>query len=226
MAFAVVYGLAARQAGYSLLETSAMSVFLFAGAAQFAAVGLVAAATPWPAIVVLVALLNARHFLYSAALAPWLRTIRWPKRALMAHLMTDEAFALSLSHFRRVGRMDAVGFWIAGVGATFIPWNIATIAGYVGGQFIDSPERYGIDVVFPAAMAGLCVGLVTGRREIAAVAVGAGTTIVVALAGYDHVAVVAGGIIGPLVGLLVPGGPEPSTEPDESGRDPEIGVSG
>ena len=47
----------------------------------------------------------------------------------MAHLLTDEAFALSIAHFRRLGRADARGYWIAAIGATFIPWNLATLAG-------------------------------------------------------------------------------------------------
>ena len=54
--------------------------------------------------------------------------------------------------------MDLGGYFIAAIVSTFIPWNLATIAGFLGGQLIESPERYGIDVVFPAAMAGLAVG--------------------------------------------------------------------
>src|SRR5947199_259188 len=79
--FGVVFGLAARQAGYSVIEASVMSVVVFAGAAQFAAVGFVRAGMPWPAIFLLTALLNARHLLYSAALRPWLVAVPRLKRA-------------------------------------------------------------------------------------------------------------------------------------------------
>ena len=72
-AFGVVYGLAARGAGYSIVDAMAMSLIVFAGASQFAAVGFVAQGMPWIAIVGLTFLLNARHVLYSAALAPWLQ---------------------------------------------------------------------------------------------------------------------------------------------------------
>ena len=72
--FGFVYGLAARtDAGFSPIDVMAMSVFAFAGAAQFAAVGYVASGVPWFVIGVLTGLLNARHVLYSAALAPWFR---------------------------------------------------------------------------------------------------------------------------------------------------------
>jgi predicted branched-subunit amino acid permease len=212
-AFGVVFGLSAAQRGhYSLVETIAMSVILFAGAAQFAGISLVAAGTPWPAIVLLTGLLNVRHLLYSAAIAPWFVTVPRVKRAIAAHLLTDEAFALALAHFRRLGRLDLTGYWIAGFVSTFIPWNIATIAGYLGGGLIDSPERYGIDVVFPAAMAGLAVGLVTGRREVVAVAAAVAISLLVALAWDPRIAVVVGGLLGPLVGLAMPGPPEPQPE--------------
>src|SRR6476620_8064070 len=84
--FGLVYGLAAREAGFSPIEAVAMSAIAYAGAAQFAAVGYVASGLAWPGIILLTALLNARHLLYSAALAPWLRDRRFAERAVMANL--------------------------------------------------------------------------------------------------------------------------------------------
>jgi 4-azaleucine resistance transporter AzlC len=205
--FALVYGLAAREAGYSLLEASAMSVIGFAGAAQFAAVGYVAQGLPWLPIVVLTFFLNARHLLYSASLAPRLRDVPFLQRAAMAHVLTDEAFALAATHFHRLGRVDVPGYWIAGVVAVFIPWNLATIAGYLLGSAIPDPGALGLDVVFPAAMAGLAIGLMTGRREIVAAAAGAAIGVVLSLAVGPGVGIVAGGLVGPLVGMAVPARP-------------------
>ena len=122
----------------------------------------------------------------------------------MAHLLTDEAFALSISHFRRLGRTDERGYWIGAIASTFIPWNLATLAGVLLGAQIPDPARFGIDVIFPAAMIGLAVGLMTGRRELVAAIVGAGVAVGVALVSSPSIGIVAGGIIGPVVGLLVP----------------------
>ena len=202
--FGFVYGLAARNAGFSAVEAMAMSALAFGGAAQFAAVGYVAGGLAWPGVVLLTALLNARHLLYSAAIAPWLRDRPFAERAVMAHLLTDEAFALSMSHFRRLGRADAWGYWVAGIGATFIPWNLATLAGVLVGGSIPAPDRFGIDVIFPAAMVGLAVGLITGRREIVAALVGAGVGVAVALVAGTAIGIIAGGLVGPAVGLAIP----------------------
>jgi len=202
--FGLVYGLTARNAGFSPLEAMVMSLLVFAGASQFAAVGYVAGGLAWPGVVVLTALLNARHLLYSAALAPWLRDRSLLRRVAMAHVLTDEAFALSMAHFRRLGRADERGYWIAAIASTFIPWNLATLAGVVLGGQVADPSRYGLDVVFPAAMAGLVVGLVTGRRELVAAVVGAGVGVMVSLAVGPAVGIVAGGLLGPLAGLATP----------------------
>jgi len=123
---------------------------------------------------------------------------------MMAHVLTDEAFALSISHFRRIGRTDERGYWIGAIVATFIPWNVATLGGVLLGAQIPDPGRLGIDVIFPAAMIGLAVGLITGRRELVAAIVGAGVAVVVALASSPSIGIVCGGIVGPLVALLVP----------------------
>jgi predicted branched-subunit amino acid permease len=203
--FGFVYGLAARtDAHFSPLEAMAMSVFAFAGAAQFAAVGYVASGLAWPVIALLTALLNTRHVLYSAALAPWFRGRSFAERAVAAHLLTDEAFALSIAHFRRLGRYDAFGYWYAAIVTTLIPWNVATFAGVTLGDAIVDPSRLGIDVIFPAAMIGLAVGLISGRRELVAAIAGASVGVGVSLTAGPTIGIIAGGVIGPAVGLLVP----------------------
>jgi 4-azaleucine resistance transporter AzlC len=219
--FGFVYGLSARQAGFSPVEAMAMSVIVFAGAAQFAAVGYIASGLAWPGVILLTALLNARHLLYSAALGPWLRPVPFAKRAVMAHLLTDEAFALSISHFRRIGRTDQRGYWIAAIGTTFIPWNLATLAGVLIGAQIPDPARFGIDVIFPAAMIGLAVGLITGRRELVAAIVGGVVAVAVALLTSPAIGIVTGGVLGPLVGLLVPAAVAHETTPIGAGASDE-----
>lgn len=204
--FGFVFGLAARSAGYSPIEASAMSVFVFAGAAQFAAVGYVSAGLPWLPIVVLTFFLNARHLLYSAALAPRLRAVPLAQRAAMAHVLTDEAFALAATHFHRVGRVDIPGYWIGAILGVFLPWNLATLAGVMLGGAIVDPSAFGLDIVFPAAMAGLAVGLITGRREVVAAGAGAALGVGFSLVLGPSAGIVAGGLLGPLVGMAGPDG--------------------
>ncbi len=213
-AFGLVFGLAARNAGFSPIEAVASSVLVFAGASQFAAAGYIAAGLPWAPIVVLTFFLNARHLLYSASLAPRFREIPLPRRIAMSHFLTDEAFALSAAHFHRLGRIDVPGYWIAAILGVFLPWNVATVAGVLLGGAIPDPSRLGLDIVFPAAMGGLAVGLATGRRE--AVAAGAGAIIGTGLSLLvgPALGIIAGGLLGPLLGMATPAPPEPPAAPE------------
>jgi 4-azaleucine resistance transporter AzlC len=202
LGFGFAYGLAAREAGFSVIEATSMSVFVLAGAAQFAAVGLIANGAGWPSVLLLTAVLNARHLLYSAAIAPWLSSRPRLERAFMAHVLTDETFALSLAHFQRLGRTDALGFWLA-AGIDCVSWPIATAVGVIGGQLIPDPAQIGLDVVFPAAMGGLAVGLARGRPEVAAAIAGAVLAVVGGLVVGPAASIVGGGLLAPVVGLLV-----------------------
>jgi len=218
--FGFVYGLTARTAGhFSPVEAMAMSLIAFGGAAQFAAIGYVSSGLAWPAIGLLTFLLNARHVLYSAALAPWFRGRSTAERALAAHLLTDESFALAIAHFRRLGRYDAIGYWYPAVVTTLIPWNLATFAGVMLGDAVVEPSRFGIDVIFPAAMAGLAVGLITSRRELVAALAGAAIGVTASLLISPTIGIIAGGILGPVIGLLVPpaAGKDGKDGPDGTG---------
>jgi 4-azaleucine resistance transporter AzlC len=213
--FGLVYGLSAGEAGFSPLEAGAMSVLVFAGAAQFVAIGYVVTGLGWAAIVGLTAFLQARHLLYAAALAPYLTDRpRWV-RAVMAHLLTDEAFALAIAHFRRIGRGDIRGYFMGAIVSTFIPWNLATLVGVTIGSGIPAPERFGLDVIFPAAMGGLAVGLLTGRREVVAAVAGSVLGVAVGLAWDPTAGIIAGGVLGPAFGIAARAG---ATEHQREGQ--------
>ena len=220
--FGFVYGLSAREAGFSVIDAQAMSLFGFAGAAQFAAVGYVREGLPWVGIVILTFFLNARHVLYGAALAPYLRARPLPERAVAAHLLTDESFALAMTHFRRVGRSDMWGYWLGAVGVTLIPWNLATFAGATVGGQIPDPAVFGLDIVFPVAMLGLGVGLVTGRRELIAAFAGGILGFLISWAIGPQVGIVGGGLLGPLIAMAVPvhDEPGPAARPDLAAVEP------
>lgn len=218
-AFGMVYGLAARDVGLSVVETCSFSLLPFAGASQFAAVGYLDEGLRWVAIVALTALLNARHLLYSAALAPELRGLPRRRRAAMAQVLTDEAFALSANHFRRVGGVDPAGYWIAAIVGVYVPWNLGTLVGAVAGGAIPDPTQLGLDVVFPASMAALAVGLITERRELVAAVAGASIAVPAALLAGTGAGVVVGGLAGPAVALAVVRAGSPAGEVPPGGRD-------
>jgi predicted branched-subunit amino acid permease len=210
----LVFGLTALQAHYSFLDVLANSAIAFAGGAQFAAAGLVKDGASWFAIAGVVALVNARHLLYSAAIAPYATARPRRERAVMAHFLTDETFALALAHFRRIGEFDRRGYWIASM-AIFIPWTFGSCLGYVVAGAVDT-TGLGLDVAFPAAMAGLSLGMVSGRRDVAAALGAVAIAVPVGLAGGASIGLVAGALIGPLFGLAVPASPNDESNAPET----------
>jgi 4-azaleucine resistance transporter AzlC len=199
--FAVVFGLTARDAGYSVAEAMLMSLLPFAGASQLAAVGYVQQGLPWLTIALLTGMLNARHVLYSASLAPALRPLPLRQRLGMAQVLTDEAFALSAAHFQRLGRVDPRGYWLSAMLGVYLPWNLGTLIGVLAGDAIPDPKRLGLGVVFPAVMAGLAVGLTTTRVELVAACAGAGIGVGAGVWLGPAAGIVAGAVLGPLVAL-------------------------
>jgi 4-azaleucine resistance transporter AzlC len=219
----LVYGLAALQAHFSLLDVLANSTIALAGGAQFAAAGLVKDRASWLTIAGVVALINARHLLYSAAVAPYVTTRSRRERAVMAHFLTDETFALALAHFRRIGAFERRGYWIAAM-AIFVPWTIGSCLGYVVGGAVDT-NRLGLDIAFPAAMAGLSLGMVSGRRDVAAALGAVAIAVPAGMVGGPSVGLVAGAVIGPIVGLAVPASPnDESSAPETPEPSAEAGL--
>ena len=231
----LVYGLTALQAHYSLVDVLANSTIALAGGAQFAAAGLVKDGASWLAIAGVVALVNARHLLYSAAVAPYLTATSTKQstsdssatsrreRAVMAHFLTDESFALALAHFRRIGEFERRGYWIAAM-AIFVPWTIGSGLGYIVAGAVDT-NQLGLDIAFPAAMAGLSLGMVSGRRDVAAALGAVAVAVPVGLAAGASIGLVAGALVGPCCGLAVPASPnDESSAPETPEPSSEAGL--
>ncbi|MDO8753954.1 MAG: AzlC family ABC transporter permease, partial [Anaerolineales bacterium] len=110
--FGLIYGTLALGAGLSVSAAQGMSSIVFAGSSQFAATQLVRDSAPALVIVFTIAIVNLRHMLYSASTAIYLKdlSLRW--KILLAYLMTDEAYAVSILNFERVGgTLLAGGHW-------------------------------------------------------------------------------------------------------------------
>jgi len=98
--FGMVAGITAIDAGFSPLQAMGMSVVVFAGAAQLAAIDLVGEGATFAVVLVTAAVINVRHIMYSASIAPYLRGLPLARKALVAYLLTDQAYAFSVERYR------------------------------------------------------------------------------------------------------------------------------
>lgn len=199
--FGVAYALAARTAGLSAAQTLAMSLLVFAGASQFTAAGLFAAGAGGPSIVLTTLIVNLRHLLLSASLAPRLRRLALWQRAGLAFGLTDESYAVSV---QRVLDGQAGASLLLGANASiYVCWQISTLLGLSLGGLLPDPAALGLHLVFPLSFLVLLLPYLRTRvGRTAALVAG-----VVALLGrlmlpgswYILIAALAGCLIGALL---------------------------
>ncbi|MFI5271837.1 MAG: AzlC family ABC transporter permease [Ktedonobacterales bacterium] len=156
--FGLIYGVAARSAHVPAWLTQAMSVVVFAGSAQFAVVQLVAVGAPAVVLVVTASILNLRHVLYSASLAPELRgtSARW--KALLAYLLTDEMYGVVSTRLRSGQVTGRLPWYALGAGLTLWGcWQASTLAGILAGGEV--PASWSLDFTATLTFIALVVPL-------------------------------------------------------------------
>jgi 4-azaleucine resistance transporter AzlC len=191
----VSFGVVAVAAGLSPLKAQAMSVLVFTGASQFAAVGIIASGGSPFAAVLSGLLLGARNAAYGLYLAPLMRGGA-ARRALQSHLVLDESTGLaSIQPDDDTARR---GFLAAGL-SVFTFWNLGTLVGALAGSVIGDPLTLGLDVALPSAFLALLGPRLTKRdgRTVAMLgAVIATALIPLAPAGIPVVAASSAAVIG------------------------------
>lgn len=200
--FGMIFGVLALAAGIPPLPALAMSSVVFAGSAQFIAAGLMGAATPIPVLWLTTFIVNLRHLLYSASLAPFLqpRPQRW--KWLLAYLLTDEAYVVTILHYEDRSVPSTHKHWFfLGAGLTLWgSWQLSTAVGiFLGAQI---PASWGLDFTLALTFTGMMVPTLTTRPMLAA-AVSAGAVAVVAGGLPYKLDILAAAVTGIVVGYVL-----------------------
>ena len=201
--FGMIYGALALGAGLSPAASQMMSSMVFAGSAQFITAQLVHESTPGFVIVLTIAVVNLRHMLYSASLAPYIAAlpIRW--KVLLSYLLTDEAYAPTILHYEKEGLTPhAHWFWL-GAGITlWVFWQLSTAVGIFLGAAI--PESWSLDFALPLTFIAMIVPVLRDRPAIAA-ALSAGAVALVAYSLPYKLGLILAALVGILVGTVLEG---------------------
>lgn len=198
--FGMIYGVLAIASGLPPALAQAMSAIVFAGSSQFIGTRLFAAMTPLSVIWLTTFVINLRHALYSASLAPYLRSLSWGWKWLLAYLLTDEAYAPTIVRYQTGEKSPYTHWFFLGAGLTlWTSWQISTAIGiFVGAEL---PASWGLDFTLALTFIGLVVPALERFPSVAA-ALSAG---IVALAAYDlpyQLGLMVAALAGILVGLL------------------------
>jgi 4-azaleucine resistance transporter AzlC len=165
--YALVLGAQAAQKGLSPVELAMMTGLNFAGGSEFAAVELWTSPPHILLIVAITFLVNSRHLLMGAALAPFLHHL--PRRRVFPSLffLTDESWALSLADAKQRslhGHRDAfsLAFYLGTAAVFYASWVVFTALGALLGPILGDVHAYGFDMAFPAVFLVLLRGMWKG----------------------------------------------------------------
>ncbi|MBN1537044.1 MAG: AzlC family ABC transporter permease [Anaerolineales bacterium] len=206
--FGMIYGALARSAGMPPGAAQAMSAVVFAGSSQFIMAQLWGEATPIFVILVTVLIVNLRHGLYSASIAPYVKHLSSSWKWLLSYLLTDEAYAVAIVHYRQVE--DGSGgkvtletgkqhWYFLGAGlALWSTWQISTAVGILLGAVI--PDSLSLDFTLTLTFIALVMPTLKGKGELVAALVG-GTVAVIGAAWPLKLGLLCGALTGILAGL-------------------------
>lgn len=198
--FGLIYGVIALGAGLSPLLAIAMSSIVFAGSAQFIGAQLMGTGAPAVVVVLTTLVVNLRHALYGFSLAPYVKHLSRGWHWLLAYLLTDEAYAIAIIHYRDKTTPLANKHWFfLGSGLTlWAVWQISTIAGvFLGAQV---PASWSLDFALALTFIGLVIPTLRDRPSIVAALV-AGAVAVLTFHLPYKLGLLAASLCGILVGV-------------------------
>lgn len=204
--FGITCGVMGLTAGLSAAEVVMMSAAVFAGASQFVSINMLGAGISGLGIIIFTTLLiNLRHLLLGASLAPYMIKTPIPMQALLAFWLTDEAYAVTVGRIHKVGY--SMYYQLGAAAAIYIVWVLSTMLGVVAGSYIPDPLAWGLDFAMPATFLVLLFPLLTNRVSLIVCIVAGITAVLVAMLlpgkWYIIIACVAATITG---GILEGGG--------------------
>jgi 4-azaleucine resistance transporter AzlC len=201
--FGLIFGALAIGVNLSPLASQAMSSIIFAGSAQFVAAQLVGAGESGLVIVMVVFVVNLRHALYSASIAPHLRNMNTGWKMLLSYLLTDEVYAVTITHFDKSGDSSNRHWYFLGAGLTlWSSWQASTAVGiFIGAQI---PTSWPLEFILPLTFIALVVPALRDRSAAAA-AVSAGLVGLLAVDLPYKTGLLTAALVGIVVGMLIEG---------------------
>lgn len=197
--FAMIYGVLAVKAGLSVAAAQGMSLFLFAGSAQFMLVQLLATGTPWFVIVASAFIINLRHALYSASVAPYTQRLSPLWKGLLAYVLVDEVYAVAITNFERNASRPGRHWYMLGSGlALWTSWQAGTALGiFLGAQI---PAGLSLDFTLAVTFIALLVPALNDRPMLLS-ALSAGITAMAANGLPYKIGLMLAALVGIVVGL-------------------------
>jgi predicted branched-subunit amino acid permease len=171
-AWGLVAGVAMSKAGLGPVFAVAMSLCVFAGSAQLAALPLMVQGAPLWVIWATAFCVNLRFIIFSAGWRPYLQSLSRPMRLFVAYFTVDFTYIAFMRRFPRPVDVRSHVAYVAGnATVSWIAWQATTVLGVVLADVI--PERWGLGFAGSLALLGITASLLVDRATWIAAAVAA-----------------------------------------------------
>ena len=188
--FAMVYGVSAMAAGLGPLKSWLMSLFVFAGAAQLAALQLQVEGAPLAVLIMTVLAVNLRFVMYSASIAPHFSKQPMWLKLLISQNLTDMAYARSIAAFSQGYEEPKKGWYFMGASSIiWLVWQGGSLAGvFLGAEL---PKNLELDFAVPLTFLAILTPVLVDRPNLAAALVAGGTALLLNWLPYNLGLIVA-----------------------------------
>jgi predicted branched-subunit amino acid permease len=172
----LVTGVAMVKTGLTEWQALGMTLLVFAGTAQMAALPLIAADAPVWVVQLTATVVNLRFVIFSATLWPYLRRFPLRKRLLLGYVTADIAAAVFVARYAEApederGGTEQVWFLLGVTSAIWLAWQALSVAGiFIAGGI---PGAWGLDFAAILALLGLTLPMINSRPALAGVVVAA-----------------------------------------------------
>ena len=201
--FGLIFGTLAQSSGLSFAGTMAMSALVFAGSAQFISLGMLAAGASWPMIVLTTFVVNLRHALYSATLAPYVTRLPQRWQIPLAFWLTDETFAVVVNRYAQEKAGPDIRWYHLGSSVVmYANWQLCTFLGLTIGQMLPNAAAWGLDFAMPVTFIGMVIPYLRSRPMAASVVV-AGTVALIAYPLPHNLGLIIAALVGIGAGVLL-----------------------
>jgi 4-azaleucine resistance transporter AzlC len=166
--FGLIFGAAAVTGGLSPGAAMGMSLFVFAGSSQFLGAQLFAQGATIPIIIFTTLVINLRHGLYGASLAPFVKHLSQRWLLPLAFWLTDETYAVVIRRYQSENKSTYTHWYYLGSCiAMYLNWQLWTLIGIIAGQRFEGLGSLGLDFAMVVTFIGIVVPLIVNRPMLA-----------------------------------------------------------
>ncbi|NDV20769.1 branched-chain amino acid ABC transporter permease [Pseudodesulfovibrio sp. JC047] len=201
MPFGLICGTVGVAKGMTEWGSSLMSVIIFAGASQLAAIQLMSEHATTAVVILTGLIINARFFMYSASIGPHFKGVPPLQKVGLAYLLTDGGYAVSIAHYLRSDHenMNKVWYYLGTNVTIWVGYVAATVVGAYLGAVI--PTTWRLDFAIPLTFTAIVMPVIIDRPTIFAAIVSASVAVAAASLPYN-LGLLVGAISGMIVGYL------------------------